>query len=71
MEVNRKKYGVNGTAGPMLKRYGFACVELNDIWRDHPDKEKWIGALGADGEAMDWKVSIHRLIQDGLALERQ
>ena len=71
VEVNGKKYGVNGTAMSLLKKYGYACPELNDIWRDHPDKERWVEASGTDGEAMDWKVSIHRLIQDGLALEGQ
>ena len=71
VEVNGKKYGVNGTAMSLLKKYGYACPELNDIWRDHPDKERWVEVSGTDGEAMDWKVSIHRLIQDGLALEGQ
>ena len=55
----------------LLKKYGYACPELNDIWRDHPDKERWVEVSGTDCEAMDWKVSIHRLIQDGLALEGQ
>ena len=66
VEVNGKKYGVNGTASPILKKYGYASLELKDIWRDHPDKWKLAENSGADGE---WKVSIHRLIQDGLALE--
>ena len=58
VEVNGRKYGVNGTAGGILKMYGYECFDLTDIWRDHPD-----------GEAMGLKVSFHRLIQDGLALE--
>ena len=69
VEVNGKKYGVNGTARPLLKKYGFECPDLNEIWKDHPDKEKWLEASGTDGEDIGWKVSIHRLIQDGLALE--
>ena len=68
VEVNGKKYGVNGIAMPLLKKYGYVCPDLNEIWRDHPDKEKWVEASGTDGEALGWKVSIHRLIQDGLAL---
>ena len=60
VEVNGRKYGVNGLAEGFLKRCGYACFELNDIWRDNPN-----------GEAMGPKVSIGRLIQEGLALERQ
>ena len=71
VEVSGKKYGVNGTARPLLKKYGYVCSDLNEIWRDHSDSEKRVGALGTDGEALGWKVSIHRLIQDGLALEAQ
>ena len=58
VEVNGRKYGVNGTAGAILKKYGSASFDLNDIWRDHPNSE-----------AMGLKVSVGRLIQDGLALE--
>ena len=60
VEVNGRKYGLNGIAPGILKRYGFTCFELNDIWRDNPDSE-----------AMGLKVNIDRLIQEGLALERQ
>ncbi len=60
VEVNGRKYGVNGLADGLLKRCGHACFEPNDIWRDYPD-----------GEAASPKVSIGRLIQEGLALERQ
>lgn len=60
VEVNGRKYGVNGTAGAILKKYGYACFELKDIWRDRPD-----------GEATGLKVNIGPLIQDGLALESE
>ena len=60
VEVNGREYGVNGFAGPILKSYGYAYFDLDEIWRDQPD-----------GEDMGPKVSIHRLIQDGLALESQ
>ena len=60
VEVEGKKYGVNGSARQVLPRFGYACFELNDIWRDHPD-----------GEDLGWKVNFHRLRQDGLALEGQ
>lgn len=57
VEVNGRKYGVNGLAEGFLKRCGYACFELNDIWRDNPD-----------GESAGRKVSISQLIQEGLAL---
>ena len=69
VEVNGKKYGVNGRAKTLLRNNGHACLDLNDIWRDDPEKEKYVDALGSCAEEMPWKVSIHRLLQDGLALE--
>ena len=71
VEVNGKKYWVNGTAEPILKKYGYASLELKDIWRDHPEKWKLAEVSGTDGEDAEWKVSIHHLIRDGLALEGQ
>ncbi len=69
VEVNGKRYRLNGTASQILKKYGCVFLELKDIWRDHPDKCNLAENSGTDGENMEWKVSIHRLIQDGLALE--
>lgn len=60
VEVNGRKYGVNGVAPGVLKKYGFTCFDLNDIWRDNPGSEM-----------KGLKVNIGRLIQEGLALERQ
>ena len=57
VEVNRKKYGVNGTSKTMLPRWGHSCFDFDEVWKSHPT---------IDGV----KVNIHRLIQDGLALER-
>ena len=71
VEVNGKKYALNGTAGPILKKFGYPSFELNVIWRDHPCREKLVEGLEADGEAAEWKVSIHRLIEDGLAMGRR
>ena len=71
VQVNGKRYGVNGTSGAILKRHGYQSLDFNDIWKDHPDREKWIEELGNGEESAGWKISIHRLIQDGLALERQ
>ena len=60
VEVNGRKYGVNGMASGVLKGYGYACFDINEIQRDDPDHQN-----------MGLKVSIHRLNQDGLALGRQ
>ena len=55
VEVDGKKYGLNGSSKSMLPRYGHASFDLEEIWREHP-------------EGM-WKVDISPLIRDGLALE--
>ncbi len=69
VEVKGKKYAVNGIARTILRNNGHAYLDLNDIWRDDPEMEKYVDALGSYAEEMPWKVSIHRLLQDGLALE--
>ena len=56
IEVNGKKYGLNGTALALLPRWGYTCSDLNEIWEDQ---------LCFEGI----KVNVHHLIQDGLALE--
>ena len=56
VEVDRKKYGLNGTSKAMLPRYGHACFDLEEIWREHPDGRG--------------KVNIGPLIRDGLALKQ-
>ena len=71
VEVNGKKYGLNGTASSVLRRHGHTCLDLNDILRDHPDRENWAEAFGTGEGPVEWKVSVHQLIQDGLALEHQ
>ena len=57
VEVDGKIYGINGTAKGMLRQNGIKCFDLEEIWRDNP---KFYGM----------KVSIHRLLQDGFALEQ-
>ena len=56
VEVDGKKYGVNGTSRGLLSNYGYESHDLNVIWRPNPVFE-------------DVYVSIHRLLQDGLSLE--
>ena len=56
VEVDGRKYGLNGTAKTLLPRWGHTCSDLAEIWKDHPQYE-------------GIKVSIHRLLQDGLALD--
>ena len=58
VEMNGKKYGLNGTAGTLLPRWGHTCSDLAEIQKDHPDLE-------------GIKVSAHRLLRDGFALEDQ
>ena len=69
VEVKRKKYGVNGFAKAILRNNGYECLDLDNILRDDPKMEDYIEALGSYAEGMRWKVSVHRLLQDGLALE--
>lgn len=57
VEVNKKRYGVNGTAKVVLHNNGHKCFDLGEIRRDDPK--------------FDWeKISANQLIQDGLALEK-
>ena len=58
VEVCGKKYGVNGNSRVLLRKWGYTSFDFADIWKDHPDIE-------------GIKVSVHRLIQDGLALEHR
>ena len=58
VEVNGKKYGLNGSAGTLLPRWGHTCSDVTEIQKDHPDIE-------------GIKVSTHRLLRDGFALEGQ
>lgn len=71
LEVNGRKYGVNGPAKGFLGKQGYECLDLNDILRDHPDQAKWFQASGSGCAAENWKVPIDRLIRDGQALKRQ
>ena len=56
VEVDGKKYGLNGTAKGVLAGNGHACCDLAPIWKDHTCR------MG--------KVNISRLLQDGLALDQ-
>lgn len=57
VEVDGTRYGVNGTAKSVLRKNGYKCRDIEEIWKDDPI---------FDGA----KVSIHRLLQDGFALEQ-
>ena len=57
VEVNGRKYGVNGASKTMLPRWGHSCFDFDEVWKSHPT------IYGV-------KVNTHRLIQDGLALGR-
>ena len=57
VEVDGKKYGVNGNSRGLLSTYGYKSYDLREIWRPNPAFE---GVY----------VSIHRLLQDGFSLCR-
>ena len=71
VESNGKRYGMNGSAMPMLRKHGHACLDLNEILRDHPDRQKWTEVSESCGDEMDWKASAYSLLRDGLALGHQ
>ena len=57
VEVDGKKYGVNGTSRGLLSKYGYESYDFKEIWRPNPAFE---GVY----------MSIHRLLQDGFSLCR-
>ena len=57
VEVDGKKYGVNGTSGGLLSKYGYEVHDFKEIWKPNPAFE---GVF----------VSVHRLIEDGFSLCR-
>ena len=68
VEVNGKRYGVNGTADGLLKNRGFACLNLHEIWRDNPESEWFTECDDGAQSGASPKVNVSRLLQDGLAL---
>lgn len=56
IEVNGKRFGLNGLAKGFLERHGYTVHELEEIWRPDPEIE-------------GLRVSIGPLIDDGLKLE--
>ena len=56
VEVNGRRYGLNGFADTLLPKWGLACSDLTGIWKDDPNLR------GA-------KISTYRLLKDGLALQ--
>ena len=57
LEWNGNRYGMNGSAVPMLRNHGYACLDLNGILTDHPDRRKRTGVSENCVDEMDWKVS--------------
>lgn len=56
IEVNNKKYALNGRAHAALPQFGHSFSDLREIWADDPNLP-------------GYKISVYQLIQDGLALE--
>ena len=69
IEVEKKKYPLNGTAKTLLPNRGFECRDLEDIWREDPAWESIRETLGGADELAPLRVSIGGLIRDGLSLE--
>ena len=69
VEVDGKRYGLNGWATPLLQQRGVSILELEPIWRDHPKRAETAAKLGAEAETFVWKVDVGRLLNDGRALE--
>ena len=68
MEFGNQKYQLNGTSRALLERYGFTVRDLGSLWREDP---RWLeikDTLGGADPVEPWKVSIHHVIQDGLAM---
>ena len=61
IEHNRKKYGLNGFAAPLLSRFGHECLDLSDIQRNRKE-------LFSNPSEFELKVPVDRLLQDGLKL---
>ena len=56
IEVEGRKYQGNGRSRGILEKYGYVCLDLSEMQRDHP-------------EIAGVKISIHPLIRDGLTLD--
>ena len=68
LEVDGKSYGLNGTAKTLLPKHGLTCLDICEISKDDPGREGLIEVLGDNEDPPTWKISSHRLLQDGLAL---
>ena len=68
VEVDGRKYRLNGSSEAVLRRFGHKSFELDPIWKDDPEWEKWNAEFGTCKDVKGWKISIHRLIKDGHAL---
>ncbi len=71
VELNGKRFGMNGPAMPMLRKHGRVFLDPNEILRDPPDRWKWTEVSENCGVEMNWKVSAYRLPRDALALGHQ
>ena len=70
VEVDGKRYGLNGWAEPLLKQRGVPIYDLRPIWRDQPGQADTESTSGCDGESFRLKVGVGRLLDDGRALEK-
>ena len=61
VEHNRRKYGLNEFAAPLLSRFGHECLDLSHIQRNREE-------LFSNPSEFELKVPVGRLLQDGLKL---
>ena len=71
VEANGKRYWLNGWARQVLAARGYDCLTLHEIWRDVPSDEILDDPSRSSGDSVSRKVSIYRLLADGLTLERK
>lgn len=69
IEVQGRRYSLNGSAKTILPRYGLRVYELEEIWREDPAWEGIREALGGGDDLTPMRVNIGGLIAEGLALE--
>ena len=56
VEVNRKKYGVNGWSKTLMRGWGHPCLDLEEIWKDHPSAGLYAFSSGVNKRLYEWMV---------------
>ena len=64
VEHDKRKYGLNGFAGSLLRKNGHRCFELEEIWG-------YREVLFSNPTEFEMRIPIGRLLRDGLALDHE